>query len=575
MGLFLVAVALVWPVVESGFMDDWSYVRTAEVLGTTGHLVYNGWATALLGWPLLVAAAFVKVFGDSFSVVRGAQVLIGAACAAVLHRLLLRAGLNAWNTTIVTCAFLLSPVFLTGSIAFMSDVPGLLAVLVCLYGCLHAVQSRHHAVGWIVFAALSNVVLGTARQIAWLGVLVMVPSAMWVLRRQRPVLVAGGACVVAGAAAIVASLRWFNAQTYSVAEHLDLASFRHITAQNVVTFVLRLVFDAVLLSLPICLAFAPALRRIARVQAVALVLAVAAFVPLLYHEARRRAFHEWLSPFLLFRPAKPYSLETMFTNVQVPIKGAPELPLTDGVRWGLTGVCVLALSCVLAATIYARQSPPEVENGRCSRRQLAWLVVPYALSYVLLLMPRGLTAFAYDRYCLLLLPPVLLYLVRWYQDRLADRLPVYSVVVAAVVGLYSVLSLHDVFVAYRSSLRLIGEVRAAGVPRSTIDGGWEYNSYTQILEDGYVRQPGARLPDGRRVQVSPGTFAGPCSRDIPEWTPGVHPLYTVANPASGCAAVPGFASVAYTAWLPPFHREAYVARYATQASEVGSKSDPH
>ena len=358
-------------------------------------------------------------------------------------------------------------------------------------------------------------------------------------------------------------MRWFLAQTYSVPEHLDVATLRHITAQNVATFVLRLTFDAVLLSLPVALAFAPALLRIARAHAVGVLIGVAAFIPLLCHEARRRAFHEWLSPFFLFTPSRPYSLETMFTNVQVPIKGPSELTLTNPVRWALTLVCVVALSCVLAGTIYAQKRVGGDVKQREDRHRLAVLTAPFVVEYILLLMPRGLTSFAYDRYCLLLLPPVLLFLVRWYQDRISERLPAYSVAIAALVGMYSVFSLHDVFAAYRTSLALIHEVGATGVPRTAIDGGWEYDGYTQLLEDGYVRQPGARLPDGHSVPVGPGTFAGPCSRDIPEWTPSVQPRYTVANPRSGCTAVPQFAARAYTAWLPPFRRVAYVANYAT------------
>ena len=41
-----------WPVAEMGFVDDWSYVKTAFVFARTGHISYNGWATAMLGWAI-------------------------------------------------------------------------------------------------------------------------------------------------------------------------------------------------------------------------------------------------------------------------------------------------------------------------------------------------------------------------------------------------------------------------------------------------------------------------------------------------------------------------------------------
>src|SRR5712691_1281843 len=31
-----------WPIAEMGFVDDWSYVKTAFVFARTDHIVYNG-----------------------------------------------------------------------------------------------------------------------------------------------------------------------------------------------------------------------------------------------------------------------------------------------------------------------------------------------------------------------------------------------------------------------------------------------------------------------------------------------------------------------------------------------------
>ncbi len=46
------SVLAAWPVAEMGFVDDWSYVKMAFVFARTGHIVYNGWATAMLGWAI-------------------------------------------------------------------------------------------------------------------------------------------------------------------------------------------------------------------------------------------------------------------------------------------------------------------------------------------------------------------------------------------------------------------------------------------------------------------------------------------------------------------------------------------
>ena len=38
---------------------------------------------------------------------------------------------------------------------------------------------------WLASATMFNIAAGTARQIAWLGALVMVPSTVWLLRKRR------------------------------------------------------------------------------------------------------------------------------------------------------------------------------------------------------------------------------------------------------------------------------------------------------------------------------------------------------------------------------------------------------
>ena len=73
--VLLVCALATFPVAEVGLTDDWSYVQSARVLAQTGHIVYNGWATAMLGWQLFLGALFAKLFGPSFTAIRAATVL--------------------------------------------------------------------------------------------------------------------------------------------------------------------------------------------------------------------------------------------------------------------------------------------------------------------------------------------------------------------------------------------------------------------------------------------------------------------------------------------------------------------
>src|ERR1700679_614606 len=129
------------PFAGMGIADDGPYVLTALKLATTGHIAYNGWVSAMLGWQLYLGAAFIKLFGFSFTAVRMSVLLVAVALAFVLQRTLVRSGITERNATIGTLAFVLSPLYLMLSVTFMSDLPGLFAIVVCLYGCLRSLQS--------------------------------------------------------------------------------------------------------------------------------------------------------------------------------------------------------------------------------------------------------------------------------------------------------------------------------------------------------------------------------------------------------------------------------------------------
>jgi hypothetical protein len=178
------------PYADMAVCDDGPYILMARTLANTGHIVYNGWGAPMLGWQLYLAAAFIKLFGFSFTAVRMSTVLVSVALAFVLQRTLVAAGITERNASIGTLALVLSPFYLILSVTFMSDITGLFGIVICVYGCLRALQasSDRATIGWIAFAVLTNAIFGSSRQISWLGILVMVPSTLWLRRSRRRVL---------------------------------------------------------------------------------------------------------------------------------------------------------------------------------------------------------------------------------------------------------------------------------------------------------------------------------------------------------------------------------------------------
>jgi hypothetical protein len=575
-------ILLIWPSLESGLSDDAPYIRTAQVLAQTGHIVYNGWGAPVLGWTLYFAAILIKLFGFSFATVRFTSMSEAVFTAALLQRTMVRAGLSPWNASLGTLTVVLSPLYLVGAVTFMTDISGLLGIVVCLYACLRTLQASttRAAVAWIIFAGLSNAILGTARQIVWLGVLVMVPSTIWLLRRRREAVIAGALSCALSVALIVAVMYWFTHQPYTMPESVLPEHFRRQQIPLGVISGTRIMLDTVLFMLPVLLAIAPRLWRIASpVARTAGKLGLAATIAcaLLY---LIRHPNNFLAPFLTF-PLSLHTTENIFTINDMPMKGTAPPAIGWWLRAGLTTCTVFGLT-LLAMTLLQPSEPSRDRDDRDQHilpwRDLVVLIGPYTLAYFLFLFPRGLSShkFLYDRYLLLVLPTVLLLFLRIYQRRTALKVPALAIVFLLLVAAYSVTTLHDCYACYRASLAATQELQHAGVPRINIDGGWEYDQLTQILAGGYVWQAGIRLPGGSRLaDPNTGVDLGPCGPPVAAWMPEMHAIYGVAYPGSSCDVATEFPPVHFRTWLPPLHRTVEIIHSPSDSTSASTSGSEH
>jgi 4-amino-4-deoxy-L-arabinose transferase-like glycosyltransferase len=150
--LVAVCAMAIYPVVDGPWSDDFSYIKTALDFERTGKVLYNGWATAMLGWLIPWGALFIKLFGFSFTILRVSLFPIAAATIYLLHQILRRFGIDPQNADFGTLAIGLSPLFLLMATNYMTDVPGLLVILVCIYMCQRAVAARtdNRALLWLI-----------------------------------------------------------------------------------------------------------------------------------------------------------------------------------------------------------------------------------------------------------------------------------------------------------------------------------------------------------------------------------------------------------------------------------------
>jgi hypothetical protein len=227
---------------------------------------------------------------------------------------------------------------------------------------------------------------------------------------------------------------------------------------------------------------------------------------------------------------------------------------------------IIAAGSIFLADLRQRRPNPKFPEGEISVSSwgcTGWLLGPFAVAYVGLLLSRGLYVFIYDRYLLGLMPLALLCLLKVMENSASRELPVLSYAALVVFALYGVLSTHDLFALNRARITAVEEVQSAGVPRNFIQAGFEFDGWTQISETGYVNEqrmerPASAYRDDRRYLSRPF----PCRMGFDQYVPALNRKYLVVLAGAVCGVQSGFSAVTYEAWLPPFHRSVYINEVA-------------
>ena len=524
------AILVAHPYAEVGISDDFSYVRIAQVLAQTGRIVYTGWVTPILGWQLYLAAGFIKLFGFSFTATRASIMFVSVVTAFLGQRTLVRVGINEWNASIGMLTLMLSPLAMPLEVLYLTDIPGLFAMILCLYSCVRAIESRTPggAIGWIAFAAVSDVVFGSSRQIAWLGVLVMVPSALWLLRKRRSVLRIGGGIWVLSAAFVFGINHWFERQPYTQIEPLLAHRIGWHFLEHLSEEMLRGCFESALLLLPVLLIFLPALWR------------------------KRLPWQVYVTGALfVLGGLRVWQLDETYSWTAPYLAGIMPYLFLGKLRLWLTGVIVLCILALLTDVLMrqpATSADADFSWPTLSNRSVKILLLPFVFAYLGLITPRAGFEGIWDRYVFPLLFLAMIFIFRFYQQRIGPRLPVAALVLAMVAGAYATAALHDRMAMYRARVVALNEVLATGVPVTAVSGGWDYDGWTELQLSNHIVDRRMRVPAG--VTLPPPTHYGlaKCPWFYCDMFPHVVPYYTISlcpRPIAGDS----FPPAPYRTWV--------------------------
>lgn len=573
----LVCALIAWPFAEVGIDDDWAYIRSAMHLAQTGHIAYFGWGAPIVGWQLYLGALFIKLFGSSFTAPRLSILLVAAVTVFLVHRILVLCGISDRNATTGTLAFALSPIFLPLSVSFMTDVPGLFSVVLCLYLCLRALHAptRDSAFEWLLLALLSNVVSGTVRQTSWLGAIVLVPCAFW-LQRDKPLpWIKAILTWLLSLACIVACIAWFQHQPFIERE----TPIKFILHRNPVRYILRSVVFFVLfiamILFPILAGFFThswvKTRKSVWTLSITLAALTLGIIALaLFLHSRGHSIVEWLAPW-------DASTVTQRGVFDFPDIGTRPIVLSNP-ACALLSIAVLAAIAFFTACIISTHPSPKGENSAGARfvptnRQLWVLLGPFSVVYFAALLPRAAIDLIFQRYALPLIVVALIVAIKVYQERIdASGLPLVCFLCIFAFAFFSVAATHDLFAAERARVQAIDELLLGGVPQTAFYGGFDYDSWTQTSISGYVTTPATNLPSGTSFKPVERPSDATCAAWYLDQTRSIQAKFFVSYDDSTCGSASHFAAVKYRTWLPPFSSFVYI-RGIRSAEPVASRTN--
>lgn len=538
--IILACLFLARPFVESAFDDDWSYSHVAMKLAETGRLHYNGWGSPMILPQVFWAAAWIRLFGFSFDILRFATLPFSLGFVLLVYALGRKTGLGPQLAFFGALTVGTSPLFLPLAATFMTEAYASFFTMLCLYAAIRSGEAEGGSLAarWLWVLAISGIVGGADRQTVWVAPMALLPYLFWIRRHDRRFALHAAVSYAVSIASIALLLAKFT-QPYGPLDmpRRELTQLLLHNWPSAFGWMVSALLSCGLVSLPAFFYVAPLWKGLGAARHTASGMMSAASTSFLI--AVFTGFG--LAPLAL----APF-VGNMLTRFGILFAGQDLLGFHPNVMplWLRLG---LSWTLGFSAITFGNLCKHKKICAPLPRVPVLVFTI-FSCAYLPFFIPGALQSLLYDRYVLPLFPLLVLSIMLPFRSQVRN-VPPPAWACLLLFAAYGIATTHDYFAGLRARVLAAQTLERSGIPRSNISAGFEYDGWTQLQLTGRIK--GTAYGDPRTLNSAKFWFW--------RYTTALRPDHVVTYSQS-LGTGNGHPSFSFVTWLPPFRRYVTVLR---------------
>lgn len=172
--IWLIAFFIVKPFGEFPLNDDWAYSKNVFYLIEEGILKFTNWPAMTLIFHMISGAAFCKIFGFSFTILRISTIIISLIGLFFIYLIVNKTTKNNKISLFSALLIAFNPLYFSLSFTFMTDIPFITWSLIAVYFYLNYLnKSKLH---YITLATIFSIFAILIRQTG-----ILIPSVFFII----------------------------------------------------------------------------------------------------------------------------------------------------------------------------------------------------------------------------------------------------------------------------------------------------------------------------------------------------------------------------------------------------------